>query len=97
MVAWVKNPASYDQKGSLSGVNTPDEMHRIIVGGLFMNKIVKAVRNQARNTANIARVDEIAKVKPEKRSAPGAADARVKKGDSLDEQARMLIKKKQVA
>lgn len=92
--AWVKNPSSYDKDGNLIGVKGHDEMLKIAAGGMFMDDIIKAIAGQVKNSANIKRVDEIAKSKPKARKSPGGGDIM---GDDLDAQAAHIIKNRKAA
>ncbi len=92
MMAWVKNPASYDDKGVFTGVN-PDEMYKMVVGSLFLPEIVSAIKDQVKNKVSIKRAEEIGEKSPKKRSSPGAGDAKMK-NDDLDAQALRIIKKR---
>jgi hypothetical protein len=96
MGAWVKNPSSYNDKGELEGIKDASEMFNIVVGGLFLKDIVNAAISQVKNKVASKRIDEVAETKPKKRQAPGSGDAKIK-GDDLDEQALMIIKKKKAA
>lgn len=96
MEQWVKNPASYDEKGQLRGIKKADEMFNMVVGSLYLKDYLNAIIGQVKNTVNTKRVDEVAKKKVEKRIAPGGGDAR-KGGDDLDNQAMKLIKSKKAA
>jgi hypothetical protein len=93
---WVKNPSSYNEKGELEGIKDANEMFNIVVGGLFLKDIVNAAISQVKNKVASKRIDEVAETKPKKRQAPGSGDAKLK-GDDLDEQALMIIKKKKAA
>lgn len=96
MNAWVKNPASYDEKGELIGAGSPEEMFNIIVGGMFLKEIIKSVRSQVKNKVETQRVDEIGRVVPKKRKSPASGESKVNK-DDLGAQARQLIKARKAA
>lgn len=93
--AWVKNPANYSKDGKLLGIKTPDDMMRIVTGGMFMDQIISAVADQVKNSVNIKRVEEVGKKQPPKRQTPGSGD--VNKSNDLYTQAQNLIKKKKAA
>lgn len=92
MMSWVKNPASYDEKGKIVGVEKPEQMFRQITAALYSEDMIKAVISQVKNSVSIKRVEEIAQRKPDARKSVG--DGAVKKGNDLYDSARELIKKK---
>lgn len=96
MLAWVNNPSSYNEKGELIGASTPEEMYHTVVGGLFLKKIINAVKTQVNNKVSTKRVEEIAEKQPKKRQSPSSGEAKTDK-DNLDEQAIQLIKKRKAA
>lgn len=92
MMEWVKNPANYDEKGKLVGVNNANEMAQQVAGALFLKDFIKAVVSQVKNSVSSKRIDEVAERKPESRKSVGGS--KPIKGDDLYESAQELIRKK---
>jgi hypothetical protein len=92
VAAWVKNPASYAADGKLLGINKPEEMIKAVVGGMYMNDVIKAIADQVKHQVAIKRVDEISETKPEKRKG---GTGEIPASDDLDAQAMKIIKRRQ--
>lgn len=95
ITSWVKNPSSYDEKGTLIGAGSPEEMINTFIGGMFMTDILKSVVSQIKNQADGKRIEDLGGKKPIKRKAPASGSGT--ESDDLDAQARVLIRKKQAA
>lgn len=89
--AWVKNPASYDDKGVLKGISSPNQMTETLAWSMFHDEMINALKSQMKNLVNTKRVDDVAKHQPKKRNAPAGKQASIN-GDDLDAQAMRLIK-----
>jgi hypothetical protein len=91
---WVSNPTSYDEKGALIGAEGPENALKNVIGALFINEIVKDASASASSKASTKRLEDLAKKKPKKRTAPASGEGQGSVGDDLDEQARRIIKLK---
>jgi hypothetical protein len=96
MKSWVNNPHSYDDRGQLLGERSMEEMFDTLVGGMYIKEIVKAIRDQANNSATIKRVDEISTKTPKKLKGQSPGEVKVNK-DDLAEQARAIIRRRKAA
>jgi hypothetical protein len=96
MKSWVNNPYSYDDRGQLLGERSMEEMFDTLVGGMYIKEIVKAIRDQANNSATIKRVDEISTKSPKKLKGQAPGEVKVNK-DDLAEQARAIIRRRKAA
>jgi len=95
MMAWVKNPANYDEKGNLVGVKNMQDMQRQVAGAVFLNDIIKAAVSQVKNSVSGKRIDEVAEKKPDK--GKSVSGAKFKKEPDLYDSAAELIRKRQKA
>jgi hypothetical protein len=93
MLAWVKNPANYDEKGTLTGVKSPQDMQRQVAAALYLDDIIKTVVSQVKNSVTGKRIDEVGEKKPDK--GKSVSGAKFKKEPDLYDSALDLLKKKQ--
>jgi hypothetical protein len=96
MKNWVSNPASYNDKGVLVGPENPEQMLNAVIGGLFLDDVIKAAYASASSKVGIERVDELHTRSPKKRSAPASGEGK-ESGDGMDSSALRIIKTRKKA
>lgn len=73
--SWVSNPGSYDKKGELLQKWTPDQATERAALLLYGDDILKKLYEHAKTVVAKQRVEEIAKVKPDRESKVSSATA----------------------
>jgi hypothetical protein len=88
---WVKNPASYDKDGKLLFSSDPEEMTKRAAFMLFGESIIAKNYEHAQKITAAARIEDLAKVSPDRKSKTGSS---VPAALSEDEQLEKLLELK---